>query len=141
MTHLQHTPTGPWRRLASPAGVLGVLSAAVAYLAVVDPNEPGHFPGCPFLTLTGYYCPGCGGLRMVHSLTTGRPGEAFGHNPLAFLLIPVAGYLWVRWAVCSARGRAMRSALFHPWVLAGFGVLVLVYWVVRNLPPGRALAP
>jgi hypothetical protein len=113
----------------------------VTYVAMVDPNEPGHYPVCPFRALTGYYCPGCGSLRMIHAMAHGHIGDAFGRNPLAFTFLPVLGCLWVRWAVSAVRGRPVSSVLFRPWLGAGFVALVLVFWLVRNLPIGQALAP
>jgi hypothetical protein len=127
---------------AAPAlAVAAAAAAAVSYVALVDPNEPGHYPLCPFRSLTGYYCPGCGSLRMVHAAAHGHLGEAFGRNPLAFAMLPVLGYAWVRWAVAAARGRRPRFDLFRSWLVWAFIALVLVFWLVRNLPGGHALAP
>lgn len=127
-------------RLA-PALVLGGVLAGTAVVANVDPHRPGHYPTCPFLFLTGLYCPGCGGLRMVNDLAHGHVGAAFGSNQLLFLLIPVAAYLWGRWAVRTARGLPMRSALLRPATAhVAVGVL-LAYGIVRNLPFAHVLAP
>ncbi|GAA2580010.1 hypothetical protein GCM10010411_10710 [Actinomadura fulvescens] len=106
-----------------------------------DPHEPGHYPTCPFLALTGWYCPGCGAMRMVHSLAHGDVGAAFGLNPLLFLLLPVLGYLWVAWTVRTVRGEPMDSVLFRPWAVGAFLVVMTAYWLVRNLPFAHALAP
>ncbi|MEV5575133.1 DUF2752 domain-containing protein [Spirillospora sp. NPDC052269] len=129
------------RRAWMPLALLGTAAAATVVVTFVDPHSPGHYPTCPFLFLTGYYCPGCGGLRMVNSLTHGHVAAAFGLNPLAFLLMPVAGYLWARWTYCAARGEPVTSVLLRRGALAGVVGLLLVYWVVRNLPFAHALAP
>ncbi|WP_246006950.1 DUF2752 domain-containing protein [Actinomadura pelletieri] len=121
--------------------VLGGVAAGALLVAFRDPNEAGHYPSCPFLAITGYYCPGCGMMRLVHALTHGDVGTAFGFNPLMFLLLPVLGYLFVRWTVLSARGLPMRSALLRPAVAYSFLGVVVVFWVVRNLPFAEALAP
>jgi hypothetical protein len=121
--------------------VLGTAAAATVVVTFVDPHSPGHYPTCPFLFLTGYYCPGCGGLRMVNALTHGHVAAAFGSNPLLFLLVPVAGYAWARWIYCAARGEPVTSVLFRRGVAAGVLGLLLVYWVVRNMPFAHALAP
>ncbi|MFC0041996.1 DUF2752 domain-containing protein [Actinomadura rayongensis] len=129
------------RALAGPAVVAAVTVGAVTLIGLVDPHEHGHYPSCPFLAISGYYCPGCGGLRMVNSLVHGHVGAAFGSNPLAFLLLPVALYLWGRWTWLAAHGERMRSALFTPaagWTAFG---IALVYWIVRNLPFAHVLAP
>jgi hypothetical protein len=129
------------RALGPPAAVFAAAAAAATYVAMVDPNEQGHYPACPFRSLTGCYCPGCGSLRMIHAAAHGHIGEAFGRNPLAFALLPVFGYVWVRWAVAAARGRPASYVLFRPWLVWAFIPLVLAFWLVRNLPAGRALAP
>jgi hypothetical protein len=133
--------SGRKRALLGPLGALAGVSAAFLYVGAVDPNEHGHYPTCPFLVMTGLYCPGCGGLRMAHAITHGQFGEAMGFNLLAFALLPVAGFLWVRWTVSAARGRPFESRLTHPMVIIGLSVIVVIFWVVRNLPFGQALAP
>ncbi|TDC61285.1 DUF2752 domain-containing protein [Actinomadura sp. GC306] len=139
-----HEPRRPRplpRRLAPQAAVLGAAAAGTLLVAFRDPNEAGHYPGCPFLALTGFYCPGCGMTRLVHALAHGDAGTAFGLNPLLFVLLPVLGYLYVRWTVLAARGMPMRSVLFKPVVAYAFVGVVAVYWIVRNLPFAQALAP
>ncbi|MEU1039532.1 DUF2752 domain-containing protein [Streptomyces sp. NPDC005551] len=133
-------PTGAARRLAVPAGVLAAVVGAFAYVAAVDPNEPGHYPLCPLLRLTGLYCPGCGGLRSAHAFVHGDFAAALTDNALA-----VAGYLvfaavWSVWVVRAARGRPVRIDLgpVHLWCV---GVLLLAFTLVRNLPFGDRLHP
>lgn len=132
-----------WRgpALAPPVLVLAAAAGAACYVAMVDPNEPGHYPLCPFRALTGYYCPGCGSLRMIHAAAHGHIGEAVGRNPLAFAMVPVLAYAWVRWTAAAARGRSPAFVHFRPWLVWAFIALVLVFWLVRNLPAGHALAP
>jgi hypothetical protein len=114
---------------------------AVAYVGVVDPNQPGHYPTCPFLALTGCYCPGCGSMRAVHAIVHGDLAQALHRNPLTVLLLPVLGLLWLRWLRDSATpGPARPLILPQPvvWaVLAALGA----FWVLRNLPGFSWLAP
>lgn len=125
----------------APYGVLGGVAAGTVLVAFLDPHEKGHYPTCPFLLMTGLYCPGCGGLRMVNDLAHGDVGAAFGSNPLLFLLIPFAVYLWARWAVLSARGAAMHSVLLRPRPVYGLVAVIAAFWIVRNLPFAHVLAP
>jgi glucan phosphoethanolaminetransferase (alkaline phosphatase superfamily) len=121
--------------------VLAAVAGAAGYVALIDPDQTGHYPTCPFLAITGYYCPGCGGLRMIHALTHGQVGRAFGLNPLAFVTLPVLAYLWVLWAVATKRGRPLQAKFLRPWVIIIFTVVTIAFWVFRNLPAGHALAP
>jgi hypothetical protein len=128
------------RPLLAPAGVAAAAVAAVGFVSVVDPNQAGHYPTCPFLALTGWYCPGCGTLRMLHALGHGRIHEAFGHNVLAFSLLPLLGYLWVRWTVRLARGRP-RTTVADPRLVWLLVAVIGAFWVLRNIPAFHFLAP
>jgi hypothetical protein len=121
--------------------VLAGAVSAMAYVAAVDPNRPGHYPICPFLYLTGHYCPGCGSLRMIHAAAHGHLGEAFGRNPLGFAFLPILAYVWLRWVVCRTRGQPVSSVLFRPQAVWAFMAVTIVFWLVRNLPVGQAMAP
>jgi Protein of unknown function (DUF2752) len=126
--------------VAGPALAAAAAAAVAGYVAVVSPDVPGHYPTCPFLALTGYYCPGCGSLRAIHALAHGQIAQAFGYNLFAMTMLPVLGYLWVAWLIRSARGR-QRSRAVHPAWLAGLAVAVAFFWVFRNVPAGHFLAP
>lgn len=132
-----------WRRVRTPLAVGAVTLAATAYIGLVDPNQPGHYPLCPTKYLTGLDCPGCGGLRAVHSLVTGDVRGAIDHNALAvFVLLPLAVVLWVRWLVRSWRGdppRATPGWWERPAAMWSFVALVAVFTVLRNLSGVPAL--
>ncbi|OEJ27330.1 hypothetical protein AR457_25590 [Streptomyces agglomeratus] len=128
------------RRLAVPVVALAGVAAAFAYVGMVDPNEPGHYPACPLLRLTGIYCPGCGGLRSAHAVATGDLVTALGANAMAVAGYGAAAVLWTVWVVRASRGIPMRIALRPVWWWS-IGAVAAVFSVVRNLPFGSALAP
>ncbi|MBO8186140.1 DUF2752 domain-containing protein [Streptomyces sp. DW4-2] len=129
-------------RLAAPLGTLAAAGAAFAYVAAVDPNQPGHYPACPFLTVTGLYCPGCGGLRSAHALAHGDPVAALGANLLAVLLFTGFALGWLHWVTRLARGRAYSFPVrLRAWHWSAAGALLVVFSVVRNTPLGTGLAP
>lgn len=53
-----------------------------------------RLPPCPFRTLTGCYCPGCGSTRSMICLIHGQICKSFRYNPLVipFLLVIVGGF-------------------------------------------------
>jgi len=129
------------RRLAAPLGALAAALAAFACVGAVDPHEPGHYPVCPLLHLTGLYCPACGGLRSAHDVAHGDLPAALGANALAVAGYAACAVFWAVWLGRAVRGRPTagpRPRPVHWWALTG---LLLVFTVVRNLPAGRALAP
>ncbi|GAA4047743.1 DUF2752 domain-containing protein [Streptomyces shaanxiensis] len=128
------------RRLAVPAGVLAAVVGAFAYVGAVDPNEPGHYPACPLLQVTGIYCPGCGGLRSAHAVVHGDFAAALQDNALAVVGYALFAVVWTVWVIRAARGRPIGLDL-SPVRLWTAGALLLVFTVVRNLPFGGWLHP
>ncbi|MGW0663123.1 DUF2752 domain-containing protein [Streptodolium elevatio] len=133
-------PRGLVRRMTGPVAVAAAAAAVGAYVAAVDPNEPGHYPVCPFLKFTGAYCPGCGGLRCANALVRLDVPEALAYNAFAVATVPLLVLIWLRWTVRSARGRARMSAA-DPRLVRLLVAAIVVFTVVRNLPFGAALAP
>jgi Protein of unknown function (DUF2752) len=129
------------RALLAPLGVAAAAGAATVFVSAVDPNEPGHYPTCPFLMLTGLYCPGCGGLRTVYALAHGDPVTALGLNPFVVVLVPVLVALWGRWVLRSWRGASFNGKSIHTAYIWIFLALMIAFWVARNVPFGEFLAP
>jgi hypothetical protein len=134
------TLTGGRRTVLLPLGAAAAALVATGYVAAVDPNVAGHYPTCPFLALTGWYCPGCGALRAVHALAHGDLMRALARNPFAVVALGYAVVSWVLWLDRTARGRPRRW-LAPPGVLYGALAAILIFWVLRNLPGWTWLSP
>ena len=125
------------------AGLAVLGAAGLALLYFVDPRNPGVFPACPFLGLTGCYCPGCGTLRALHVLLRGDVASAIGYNVLTVLSLPVIAYSFGTGAMRAFGLKAPRPVFVSPvWIwalLAG----VVAFWVLRNVSvaPLTVLAP
>jgi hypothetical protein len=132
--------TGRARALRAPFAAAGAALAATTYVGLVDPNQSGHYPTCPFLFITGYYCPGCGSLRAVHALTHGDLRAAVGLNVLTVAGIVIATVVWGQWVLRQWRGQP-RTRVAPGWSLYLALGVVVVFWIVRNLTVGEALAP
>ena len=132
--------TGRARALRVPLATAGAALTATTYVGLVDPNQSGHYPTCPFLAVTGYYCPGCGSLRAVHALTHGDIGAAVGLNVLTVVGIVIVAVLWGLWTLRSWRGQP-RTRVAPAWTLYLALGAIVVFWIVRNLTMGEALAP
>lgn len=139
-TRLQEQPL--LRRLAPPLLVAGGVLVASVALHLRDPHEQGSWGFCPWLMLTGTYCPGCGGLRAVNDLTRGDVGAAFASNALFVASLPALAVMWGRSVIQRWRGRLIQ--LPSRWVTffaASSLTLIVTFWVVRNLPFADFLRP
>ncbi len=130
------------RRVAAPLLLAGGLLAASLALHVRDPHQSGSWGYCPWLVLTGTACPGCGGLRAVNDLTHGDVAAAFSSNALLVASLPVVAGLWTRSVVHRWRDeRVPLPPAAVAWAGGAALVLLLLFWVVRNLPFASYLAP
>ncbi|MFI5618424.1 DUF2752 domain-containing protein [Streptomyces sp. NPDC051567] len=134
-------PPSRARRLAAPVLTLAAAVAAFAYVGAVDPNEPGHYPPCPLLRLTGILCPGCGGLRSAHAFAHGDLPTALGANAPAVAAYLVLAAFTALWLVRAFRGGPVPRLALRPVHWWAVGAAGLLFSVVRNLPFGSALAP
>ncbi len=115
-------------------GTGGLLLGALAYVGLVDPHRPhSAFPACPFKVLTGWNCPACGGLRMMHDLLHGDVAAAVVDNVFLLLGLPAMAF-WVLLRMRRAK------PVFTPAALVVLAVLAVTWTVVRNLP-GFPLVP
>lgn len=124
------------KQIGRYAGLGGAVlgGAALTYIGVADPHQAGSvFPPCPFRLLTGWYCPGCGGLRMTHDLLHADLAAAVTDNVFLLVGLPLLGIWWL-WS----RGR--RRQAFTVPVLVVIAVAALVWTITRNLP-GFPLIP
>lgn len=121
-------------------GALGLLAAALLYRR--DPHDSGSYGFCPFLSLTGLPCPGCGGLRAVNDLTRGDVVGAVSSNALAVALVVALAVLWVVWVVRRAGGQRRAPLVSVGGATAVVVVVVIaVFGVLRTTPWGSWLAP
>lgn len=131
-------PTSRRPAWVAPLSVAGMVGAATAYTAVVNPNTSSAFPQCVTKLFTGLDCPMCGGLRAVHSLTHADLVGAIDHNAIAVVLLPALVVAWGFWLARTLGIDVPKVRLpdWSPW--AAIAVMV-VFAVVRNTAlPGVA---
>lgn len=105
--------------------------AATAYF-VLDPATNAIFPRCPFLTLTGLKCPGCGSQRALHCLLHLDIRGAAGYN---FLLVASLPGIALMLAAELMRKRKPRfyAAVNNTRLTTAVLAVVVGWWLVRNI--------
>jgi hypothetical protein len=131
-----------WDRIKGPTLLAGAVLGASVLLHVRDPHQGGSWGYCPWLLLTGTYCPGCGGLRAVNDLTDGDVAAAASSNLLFVVSIPFLVLAWGRTLTDRWRGVVRPTGARRHVVLAcSFAAVALAFWVLRNTGAGAWLAP
>lgn len=130
------------KRILNIGLLIGFTGLAVLFF-VLDPARHDLFPRCLFNSITGYYCPGCGSQRAVHSLLHLDFAGVVSYN---FLFLP-ASLLILYHYLHPFLNRIFNWKLpniFYfkstPFIILG---VVIIFWILRNLPfyPFSVLAP
>lgn len=129
-------PLAPERRLRAPVAFAGGAAVLAATLALRSPYDSGSYGFCPFLAVTGHYCPGCGGLRAMHDLLRLDVAAAWAMNPLVVVAVPLVVAGWLVWMWRVWRGRPATAPSTGAVVL--LAAVLLVFTVARNV---TVLAP
>ncbi|MBE7718846.1 DUF2752 domain-containing protein [Lacrimispora indolis] len=87
---------------------------------------------CLFQTLTGLYCPGCGGTRAIRSLLKGDLRMSFQYHPLVLYAVFV---LFLEMILRAAVKRQKSSVDIRKadriFILAG-AAIVAANWIFKN---------
>jgi len=118
----------------APLFLLGVFSAR--WLGAMMPT-------CYFHQETGLLCPGCGATRAALALREGLFARALGYNGL-FVIAVTFGSVWI--LLSAARERYAEVKWLRPfrWRLSFLWfalILLLAFWVLRNLPGMEWMGP
>jgi len=122
-------------------GVVAVLLAILFF--TLDPANSPVFPKCIFHATTGYYCPGCGSQRAIHSLLHLNFMGVVKSN---FLFLPAGLLIVYHYSRCFINKKLNWKLpnIFYfkntPWIILG---VIIVFWILRNLSfnPFVLLAP
>jgi Protein of unknown function (DUF2752) len=130
------------RRSAVIAAVLAVCAGG-AYIYIFNPVGTDVYPKCPFHTLTGLHCPGCGTVRALHQLLHGNVLAAMRFNPLAVVLLPPVAYGMLSIGLQFVGLKPLPSKFIPAFWIWTLLAVILLYWVLRNIPcqPFTLLAP
>lgn len=112
-------------------GLLGLLCLLGLQFFGIDLRK--ILPPCSLYSLTGLYCPGCGGTRACYALAQGHILESMRAHPLVPYL--AAGYLvyMVSHLLDIVTHGRIRGFYFCPYFwYVGVGIL-LIQFVVKNI--------
>jgi len=120
------------RKIMSLIFILGGL-LILFVLFLLDPSEYYYYPPCVFKELTGYNCPGCGGMRSLHLLLHGNFLEAFRYNFLIILLTPFILY-WIIYEIFLLFDKRLPVPKSPLIITIVFLLIMLLFGILRNLP-------
>lgn len=145
---MHQSPT-KMRHKSKPILKLAIYVAAFTAVSFIIANQPTagscaletlsfqhrfKIPPCPFHSITGLYCPGCGSTRALGYLVHGRLLNSLRYNPLVFPLIPIVtvGIVLNFYEQFTKKGLFPSRFRFEVSVL--ILSLILLLTLLRNIP-------
>jgi len=115
--------------------VVGVILILIGVLTYTTKFNLGDIvPPCNLRTLTGFYCPGCGGTRAVLALIHGHPIRSFLYHPIVLIVFVFGVIFMVRntiWII--SRGKLNVAMKFREkYIFICIGIF-LINWIVQNI--------
>lgn len=109
-----------------------------------DPSHNNIFPACPFYSITGLLCPGCGSQRAFHALLHGDIITSAHKNILFVTFLPLMIFSLLAAINNITRKKKIKQGIFNSTLFAKIVlVIILSFWALRNIPvaPFNWLAP
>lgn len=127
-------PVVSFKQLIYIGSAILIVSTAYIY-KTYNPLEVGFFPKCPFYTLTGFFCPGCGSQRALHHLLNGNILLAFEKNALFLIALPYVGFGAFLDIKNNYNNKLIQIRKTFYGTLAIWVVfsIIIIFWIVRNL--------
>ncbi|MFB6341380.1 DUF2752 domain-containing protein [Saccharicrinis sp. FJH62] len=100
-----------------------------------NPLNNIYFPKCPFRSLTGYKCPGCGSQRAIHYLLNIDIYNACKQNFLLVLSVPylLSGFILDRIKRPGPKTLKWRKTLYGKYAIIIILIIIIAFWILRNI--------
>ncbi len=137
-----HSPLRIWAERSLLIFAVAMIVTVYFYVTTPDLRDlirPHH---CLFNQATGLLCPACGGTRALSQLLSGRLVLALNSNALAVFILPLVIYGTVTaFRLVFDHNFSPSDIRIAPFWLWSLLVLVIVFWIIRNLPLFSFLSP
>lgn len=114
--------------------VFAVLALLTILYKLYNPLDSNLFPKCPFRSITGYRCPGCGSQTSIHYLLNFDVKNAVRANLLLILSIPyvLAGFVFDLVKNPGEKILKWRKILFGTKAIYVVLTVIISFWILRN---------
>lgn len=95
-----------------------------------------HAPPCPFRSLTGIPCPGCGITRLADALAHGHVQASVAADPAGVLLLSTIAILGAIHVATRVRRRAVPAWVGSLAITIALGTLAVAHWATTIVTGG-----
>ncbi len=142
MSSKRNNPAHHWFERGVFIFLLIVVSAVILYVADQDLRDAVRPYHCLFYQLTGLLCPACGATRAMLHLFSGNIMLSLKSNALAVFILPLVAYaLWLILRILFDKNYSIDDLKIAPFFIWSVFALILIFWVMRNIPYFSFLRP
>lgn len=107
------------------------LLAGMFFFGRIRETQLGRLPQCVFRSITGLYCPGCGGTRAFYHFANGNWAVSWQYHPVV-LYAAVCYVIFMTAGLVRGEAGRRRGSAVKPEYLCYFGiVLILGQWILK----------
>lgn len=108
-------------------GIIGIVFMSIFKIDISDITGP-----CIFHTVTGLYCPGCGGTRAVISFLKGDLIKSFLYHPV----VPYAGLVYILFMIRGtisflSKGKYPYMRFSFIYIYIGIAIIIIQF-IIKN---------
>lgn len=110
------------------------LLLTLLFLRVADFSLQKHMYACVLHTLTGLYCPGCGGTRAIMFLLHGDLLRSFLYHPLVPYAAVVYGWFMISQSIQRLSRNRIRIGMHYRDIYLWIALILLIAnFVIKNV--------
>lgn len=113
--------------------LIGVVTVFYFMIRLFGIRIPRVLTICYLHTLTGYYCPGCGGTRSASFLIHGHLWKSLYYNPFATYILIMGGIFMVTQTLSRLTGDRVKGLKFRNNYISIGVILLIIQFLIKNL--------
>lgn len=116
------------------------LAISLSIVFIFEPGKNSFYPICFFHRFTGLYCPACGSTRALYHFLHGNFIEALHAN--IFIVVFIAFLIYSTLTMTDTILNNKRHSLKLPrYSVLIIGIVLVLFWIIRNIPAFSFLTP
>ncbi len=114
--------------------VFGLFALYLLISEILDFSLVRHIPPCALHSMTGYYCPGCGGTRAVLSLIKGNLLTSIFYHPFVIYAFAIGGWFMISQTIERISKHKINIGMHYRHIYLWLALIIIVVnCLIKNL--------
>ena len=114
--------------------IIGIGVVGTILCMTVLSDFVAKLPHCLFHTVTGYYCPGCGGKRAVRLLFSGHFLQSLYYHPFVIYSLLVGGWFMISQTIEKVSKKKYTIGMHFRGIYVWIGIgIIFLNCIIKNI--------